>query len=180
MPTDFTLTLKDLYGSSIQEKIELAHELFVAYGSDFLAQNDCAKKIVELSALQKTLSSVMGQDLQMGRLCVACASKPGGGCCSEFMSGENDAVQLFMNLCAGITVAVQRDDGLECCFLGAMGCILAFKPMFCLNYNCQQIKDDNTPAAMGRLDSAAGNLLCSQFQLEQDFLAFLREKHLLT
>jgi hypothetical protein len=48
--------------------------------------------------------------------------------------------------------------------------------MFCLNYNCQQIRQSAGPARMQQLDQAAGRLLQQQYKLEQLLLVFLRQR----
>ena len=64
-------------------------------------------------------------------------------------------------------VARVNENPAECCYLGAAGCIFAFKPMFCLNYNCHRIRATAEGAPLRELERLAGILLGSQYALER-------------
>ena len=91
------------------------------------------------------------------------------------MAGENDVLQLLMNLLAGVQVQVQQDDQQECCFLGMAGCILTMKPRICLNYNCSHIKDKEVARTLLILEQRTAALLVSQVGREQLLLDFFCE-----
>ena len=112
--------------------------------------------------------------MDLGPLCVECASQASGGCCSLYMSGEVDGVQVSLNRLAGLEVRVVREDGTNCVFLGSEGCIFLFKPMFCLNYLCNRIRVSATPENLTELEGLTGRLLGKQFELEQLILNRLR------
>lgn len=166
-------TMQDFYGGSIHARLAVAQRLYADLFPELAADKPFALLLAQAVFYQQDLARVMA-DLDLGALCAVCGVKAGGGCCSSFMAGENDVPQLLINLLAGVPVAVLREDA-ECCFLGARGCLLLFKPMFCLNYNCQQIKQAAGSARMQRLDQAAGRLLQQQYELEQQLLGFLRQ-----
>lgn len=108
--------------------------------------------------------------MELGTLCANCAAMAMGGCCSSIMAAETDSIQLCINLLAGIDVRrVNNEDG-ECCYLGPAGCIFQFKPMFCLNYNCHGIRQKLSISDMQNLETLAGRLLGSQYQLENTIL----------
>ena len=111
--------------------------------------------------------------MELGTLCGTCTAYPAGGCCSRFMSGEVDAIQLCLNSLAGIEVKIAQLYGQACLFLGELGCIFLFKPMFCLNYTCKHIYDSGTPAGLHELEKLTGQLLGKQYQLEQHILYLL-------
>jgi len=131
-----------------------------------------------LQNLRSALAAQMAQ-MQLGTLCSHCASTSGGGCCSSEMAGETDAVQILINLLAGIEVRTLQSDGSACCFLGAEGCIFAFKPMFCLNYNCSHIHSRNTKEQVVELEGAAGKLLSAQYHLENYLVEVITREGLL-
>ncbi|MEN8188834.1 MAG: hypothetical protein ABFS19_03230, partial [Thermodesulfobacteriota bacterium] len=131
----------------------------------------------ELLAREKELTSQM-RSMEMHHTCSHCGSRPGGGCCSLYMAGETDVIQLLMNMMAGVTVEMVNRDGVECCYLGGQGCILPLKPMFCLNYNCEQIQQQSGLEELDRLDQLSGALLQAQHELEKKLIDFLRERDL--
>lgn len=157
------------FHGSVEEKLDLAHQLFSAHGKRLLADKEVISLLQQIQEAEKELHHHMMVTMDLGTLCSGCGAKEGGGCCSLFMAGETDSIQMLMNLLAGIEVKRVRDDGSECCFLDTEGCIFPFKPMFCLNYNCGSIReldrDLNT-----NLERLSGNLLRRQFQLEQNLL----------
>ena len=106
----------------------------------------------------------------MGGQCAACSAHNPGGCCSLEMAGETDALQMLMNMLAGVEIEVAEDKGGACCFLGREGCIFTFKPMFCLNYNCDRIITHIGPARPA-LELLAGRLLGNQYEVEKLLLA---------
>lgn len=108
--------------------------------------------------------------MDMGALCSKCAATPDGGCCSLYMSGETDAIQMAINILAGIEVECVRDDGEQCRFLQEEGCLFRFKPMFCLNYNCSHINEAASSEDSEKLERATGNLLRQQYRIEQYIL----------
>ncbi|MBI4791936.1 MAG: hypothetical protein HY789_04200, partial [Deltaproteobacteria bacterium] len=70
----------------------------------------------------------------------------------------------------GVEVASQRDDTVECCFLGQEGCTLTVKPIFCLNYNCSHILTGNDSMVVKNLEKAAAAVLLAQTAVEKMLL----------
>ncbi len=171
-------SLHDLYAADVGRKIALGHELYGELRLLLGSKGPELQSLAKLLVLAESLRQVMGR-MQIFDLCRACGSRPQGGCCSAEMANETDVILLLINLLAGQQVAVQRADGFECCLLGAAGCSLLFKPMFCLNYNCKKIKSGADRAEMQQLESAAGRLLQEQYLLEQLILRSLRKAQLL-
>jgi hypothetical protein len=169
------LRLSAIYDGPVSERLQLARRLYHLLVDDLLGNGNFVAGMAALNARAAELERHMaGMDL--GPLCSRCATVPDGGCCSLYMAGETDAVQMLMNLLTGIAVEQVRDDGRECVFLGVTGCIFRFKPMFCLNYNCSHIQRTATPEAMRELERLAGALLTEQYALEQLLLATLRNQ----
>lgn len=106
----------------------------------------------------------------MGRQCAACSANNPGGCCSREIAEETDALQMLMNMLAGVEIDMAEDKGEACCFLGREGCIFTFKPMFCLNYNCDRIVT-HIGSARPELELLAGRLLGNQYEVEKMLLA---------
>lgn len=132
---------------------------------------------LDLLAGRVAAVSLAMQAARIPELCTVCAAESAsGGCCSLFMADESDAMLLLANLLAGHKVEVQREDGLECPFLGTSGCSLRFKPIFCLNYLCKRIRQTITVEEQHRLDMASGLLLQGQCRIEELLVAFLHTR----
>lgn len=167
------LSQHDLYDSDCHTKLALAQKLHQTLGTELQTEH-IRLSLTRLKEKARELSELMA-DMGLGRICAACAAKPNGGCCSRAITDENDTVQLLMNLMASIQVEVQRDNGHECLFLGYNGCTLAFKPFYCLNYDCQAIKEQAKAQRGGRYDHLRGALLQEQWRLEQLLLELMAQ-----
>ncbi|PID72805.1 MAG: hypothetical protein CSB34_00395 [Desulfobulbus propionicus] len=163
------LSLEDLYQGSVASRLEIAQRVVNEVGPQLKTDDGFNCEFALLKQYADDLNAHMTH-MDMGSLCAKCAATPSGGCCSLYMSNETDALQLAMNMLAGIEVRFVRDDGEQCCFLGEKGCLFLFKPMFCLNYNCRHIVDAASPEELGQLESLAGKLLGKQYQVEQYLL----------
>ncbi len=159
------------------EKLAKAEDLFREYGKYLLAQDEVSESLVALREAVRNLESHMAA-MNMGKNCSVCAAKPDGGCCSAYMGHENnDSLQLLMNLLAGVDARIVRTDSVECCFLAESGCVLLFKPIFCLNYLCERIQKDSTRSDLKILEGKTGYLLGRQVALEQIIISHLQRFH---
>ena len=163
------VSLQQLYGSPVEAKQLLAEKLHQTYGADFLLNDDLRADLELLQQYASLLNNHM-VEIGMGKLCVLCAASKGGGCCSIYMAGETDAVQMLMNMLIGVTARQTRNDGMGCSYLGERGCLFTFKPMFCLNYNCRNILDTVTPENVRELEQLTGQLLGRQYEVEKKLL----------
>jgi len=166
-----------LYGGTVESRLTASQALFARLAAQLRSDSTFMVRLDLLTHHARAVTTHMAA-MHLGPLCTRCSSEAGGGCCSLFMAGETDALQMLMNLLAGIDVRPVRNDGLECCFLGETGCIFLFKPMFCLNYNCTHIHQAATPEQMQELERLAGTLLTGQYELEQFLLARIRREGL--
>jgi len=156
------------------DKLKKAEEIAKEFGSLLLVEKGVQEQLEKVKAAVGDLDAHMAA-MDMGKTCSSCAATPKGGCCSAYMGHENnDALQLLMNLLAGVDVKLVRDDGVECCFLATAGCILLFKPVFCLNYLCARIRDDSEGNDLSLLEQKTGALLTAQSILEQRLIEFFR------
>ena len=163
------------YSGDVVVKLAVAHDLYGRYGQALVLRPEIMAQLAAVGAAERALQVQMGA-MAMGVTCTQCAGRQGGGCCSRYMAAENDVLQLLMNMLAGFQVSLQHDDGIECCFLGKTGCVLSFKPMFCLNYICSHIKEDGNPSALLLLEQRTGDLLTKQAGMEQLLLDFFCEQ----
>jgi len=157
------------------EKLVKAEKLYLEYGTKLLAVEDIRKALSATRKAVAVLDSHMTA-MQMGKKCSICASTEKGGCCSAYMGHENnDVLQLLMNLLADVVVKCVRDDTIECCFLAEKGCLLLYKPIFCLNYLCERIQTESTVEELAVLEKRTGDLLCSQVALEGLLISALQK-----
>lgn len=167
------LSKKDLYWSDCKTKLAIAKGIHAGLDGR-IVNEQVALSLKRLESLARELSNQM-VDINFGAFCSTCAARPGGGCCSLAMADENDALQILMNLLAGVAVDISRDDGQECHFLGESGCILLFKPIFCLNYDCAALRTCSAEDCFARYGQLRGRLLQEQWHLEQLLMQRLEE-----
>jgi len=158
------------------DKLQQAKKLLQAYG-DKLSQDTKIKEQLALVRGAVLLLDSHMTAMDMGKTCSACAARPDGGCCSAYMGHENnDALLLLMNILAGVDVRIVREDEIECCFLAETGCILLFKPIFCLNYLCRHIQKESKMKQLALLEQKTAALLTAQSRLEQLIVSFLQSQ----
>lgn len=174
-PPPATPLLDRVYTTDVDERLEFAKVLYTELQPLLADDTTFSQKLDTLRQAAREVNQQMA-GMEFSILCPDCAADPRrGGCCSLYMAGETDALQLLLNMLAGITVEQVRDDGRECCYLGETGCILLFKPMFCLNYLCEGIQKGCAPAALAELEKRTGHLLQLQFKMEQELLEIVRQ-----
>jgi len=173
MTTPNDQVMHDCYDGEPGEKLAVARALFADLAGRLAASERFAAALTELRGRSETLAAHM-RAMDLGHLCTRCAAGPGGGCCSAFMAGNTDAIQILINLLLGVTVAEQADSGENCCFLGSRGCLFPVKPIFCLNYNCSHILAGAEPGDLATLYRHAAAVLSLQTEIEAMVLAELR------
>jgi hypothetical protein len=162
------------YSGDVLMKLAAARDLHARHGHALALRPDIMSQLAAMAADERALQAQMGA-MGMGATCTQCAARAGGGCCSRYMAGENDVLQLLMNMLTGVQVTIQQDGPIECCFLGVSGCILTMKSMFCLNYNCSHIKGKEDGATLHLLEQRTGDLLRKQAVLDDLLLDFFCE-----
>ncbi len=170
MATRFELYTR-FYTGDLSLKLTMATSLYERHGETIKALPEVAFHLAVANDAERAVSAQMST-MNLGARCAQCAIQPGGGCCSSFMANENDVLQLLMNLLAGKKVMKQHDNIVNCGLLGTAGCTLTFKPLFCLNYLCSQIKENEKSSSLTRLEQRTGELLQTQIVLEQLLLDF--------
>jgi len=168
--------ISSCYGGNGSEKLKKAEDLFKAYGGKLLQETQIQDQLAVLRNAVSVLDAHM-TTMEMGKTCTACAATSKGGCCSAYMGHENnDVLQLLMNILAGVDVKLVCGNEIECCFLAETGCILAFKPIFCLNYLCWRIQEESDEEQLGLLEQKTGTLLTDQGKFEQLIISFLQSQ----
>ncbi len=166
------------YRGDGEEKLNKAAVLVSSYGSGLSKDTKIQEQLLHVKDVLYRLEIHMAS-IEMGSICSTCAKIPGGGCCSAYMGNENnDVLQLVMNLLAGVDVRMIANNEEECCFLAKTGCILAYKPIFCLNYLCGKIRKKASKTQLRLLEKKTAELLNAQLQLEQSIMFFLQTQEM--
>ncbi len=165
-----------LFFSTVPARLDVAQRLHRQLEALLSADPGFLQLQEDLRCVHAALAAQMVQ-MELGALCSRCGSTA-GGCCSSEMAGETDAVQILINLMAGVDVRIMQSDEEACCFLGTRGCIFFFKPMFCLNYNCSHISRQSGEEQMQELETQTGRLLSAQYRLESYLLEEIAAKGL--
>jgi len=163
------------YSGDIGMKLELAGRFFRLHGEELAQDSQVAAGMTDLRGLHQALRQQM-LVMEMDRTCTRCAQGSGGGCCSVAFAAETDVVQLLMNMLAGVIVDIQQSNGTYCCYLGEKGCIFLFKPIFCLNYNCNIITLGSRRDNLRKLEKLTGLLLRNQQNVENRIIDFFKGK----
>jgi hypothetical protein len=168
-----TILQKKIYGGTVESRLAFGLLLFRKFGNSLTGFTDVSSVLARMQTQESALAAFM-RALLLSRVCSSCAASNGGGCCSRYMAGETDSLQILINLIAGVDVVPVNDNPSECCYLDtAAGCIFAFKPMFCLNYNCQGIRRQLKRSGEQQLEKLTAVLLGSQYELEMLLFRFL-------
>lgn len=164
--------LHQLYNGTLQSRLNFGKALHAQLSHRLMQSPTFAGTFATLRQAADTLAEYMAT-MGMGRQCAACATNNPGGCCSQEIAEETDALQMLMNLLAGVKVDISEGQGKACCFIGTEGCSFMFKPMFCLNYNCTRIIAQIGPAR-SELELLTGRLLGIQYEVEKLLLAGMK------
>lgn len=167
-------TIESLYFGDVSFKIENARRLHREFGDRLRTDREIQEGLSRLVRLERKVTEAM-RSMGMFELCAECGARPTGGCCSAKMANETDSMLLLINLSAGFEVSREQGDDYECCFLGARGCSLNFKPIYCLNYLCRQIYAAASSEQLACIESATaeflGQLVAVEELLRQQLLA---------
>lgn len=162
------------YHGTPAEKLAQARLLQKDLGEHLQADAAFTSELAQLRHRCQALADQM-QAMAMGALCTACATRADGGCCSAYMVGNTDSLQILINLLLGQSVHMRTPADSECCFLGPTGCPFMAKPIFCLNYNCHHILTGSEPADLALLEQRAAAVLSQQTHIESLLLDRLRQ-----
>ena len=159
-----------VYSGTLLSRLQFAGSVHTALSPRIMQDKTFAGSFAALREFADALSRQM-ERMGMGKMCSACSAENRGGCCSRAIAEETDAIQMLMNMLAGINIDIVCGNESECCFLGEEGCSFMFKPMFCLNYNCHKIIAATAPDERSVLEHLTGRVLGKQHEVETMLLA---------
>ncbi|ADW17078.1 hypothetical protein Despr_0904 [Desulfobulbus propionicus DSM 2032] len=169
---DNTRLLQTCYDGTPMDKLARARALLA--GLPAMEHDPCLQAELQQLRRHAELLDEQMRAMHLGPLCSGCAAQPGGGCCSAFMAGNSDALQLLINLLLDVPLAFDAYSGDSCGFLGPRGCRFLIKPIFCLNYNCSHILNSADPADLTLLYQRSGAVLSCQTRIETSLIERLR------
>jgi hypothetical protein len=167
--------LQTFYSGDPAMKLATARTLFAECAAVLPLMPHFIEQLAQLRQDVEVLDAHM-QAMQLGQLCTGCAARPGGGCCSAYMAGNSDVLQIALNLFLGSIVEYQPDEEDRCGFLGQHGCCFLVKPIFCLNYNCSHILASAKPEELHRLYQRVAAVLSQQTEMEGLLLDLIRKQ----
>jgi hypothetical protein len=155
-----------------------------------LSENTLIHTIVKASHLHNTLGRDLLQDTTFLRLlkkldqnieatreemqttgvlseCADCALHGEGTCCGLRTGYKCDSILLFINLLLGRSVSDQPKDPQKCFFLTDKGCSLRARPVICVNFVCNRLRDKIPHEQLVRLQEIAGAELDMLFATEE-------------
>ena len=95
-----TILQKKIYAGTVESRLAFSLLLFRKLGKPLTGLNGVYAALARMRTQESALTAHM-QDLILGKVCSSCAASGGGGCCSRYMAGETDSLQILINLMAG-------------------------------------------------------------------------------
>jgi hypothetical protein len=152
--------------SSIQEKIEQAHNLLQTCGSSLVGDPHIHALLKNLrDCIENTNQSMV--TLGVVAECKNCEEREGGSCCGSGIENKYEAVLLLINLLLGVSLENEKSSANSCYFLGKKGCTLTARHVLCVNYICQKLQKKFTREELIALQTCAGEELDTLFFLHE-------------
>jgi len=159
--------------SSIQKKIELAHNLYATWGNKLLGEShihNLMEKVKQNIETTRRITLALG----IFDMCKHCDEEEGGSCCGAGIENKYSAVLLLINLILGVSLPEKRCKGNSCFFLNENGCALIARHVLCVNYLCSKIKQILTLDELIKIQYTAGNELDTVFILHEAIKKLIR------
>lgn len=161
--------------SSINEKIQQAHNLLETCGSSLLEDRSLRALLHKLrDCIENTNQSMLS--LGVVAECKSCEEKEGGSCCGSGIENKYGVELLLLNLLLEASLPDQQHSPNSCYFLGEKGCKLTARHVLCVNYICEKLKKKLTREQLIVLQTCAGEELDTLFVLNEAIKKRLRAK----
>ena len=153
--------------SSIQKKIEQAHELCSVW-ADLLKEDPFISSLIHKlqSCIQNTRKKMVTLDIVSE--CKRCEEEEGGAsCCGSGIEDKYDTYLLLTNLLLGGSLQNGHPQKNSCYFLGKNGCTLTARHVLCVNYICPKLQQKLNREELIELQTCAGQELDTLFTLTE-------------
>ncbi len=141
-----------------EQAMQTASVLWEAHAASIRRDDRLHAAVDRLAAANQRLSACM-RAARMDKICRLCGEQSSGGCCSASVARQVDEWLLLANRLLGCEPTPQQQDFTTCCFLGAHGCLLAVKPMLCLQYDCRALLSSMDLRRLAEVQDARQSLL---------------------
>lgn len=161
-------------GLSIQDKVELAQNLYTLWG-------DALPKLTHISILLADLKRCIRVsreamlDFGIIEICKHCDEEEGGSCCGAGMENKFDTFLLLVNLLLGVSLPEHHLRTDSCYLLTEKGCILKARLVLCIDFLCDKIVNTLSLEEHLGLQRISGEELVAAFRLYDGIKKFLRE-----
>lgn len=99
--------------------------------------------------------------------CADCAADGAGTCCSERTGNKCDVLLLVINLLLDRTMPVSQRHTGHCYFLSPRGCSLWARPVICINFLCDRLRQNIEHKKLVVLQQIAGREMDALFLVEE-------------
>ena len=160
--------------SSIEEKIQRAHDIFATYGNS-LRHDACIQDLLE--KLQQRIMSSREVMIESGisEACKHCDEEQGGSCCGAGLENKFDVLLLLINILLGVPLPVEHNRPESCYLLTERGCVLKARLVLCVDYLCPKIMERLRHDELVRLQEISGDELTTVFTLYDAIKRFMRK-----
>jgi hypothetical protein len=161
-------------GSSIQDKIKLAQDLYTSWGDALRKQSHIHKLLADLErSLRVSRASML--EFRIIEICKRCDEEEGGSCCGSGMENKIDVFLLLMNLLLGVSLPEHHLRTGSCYLLSDRGCVLKVRLVLCVDFLCDKILIALKGEELLSLQKISGKELVTGFRLYDAIKKFLRQ-----
>ena len=161
-------------GSSIQDKIKLAQDLYTLWGDALRKQSHINKLLADLDGCLRVSRRSM-LEFKIIEICKSCDEEEGGSCCGAGMENKIDSLLLLMNLLLGGSLPEHHLRTGSCYLLGDSGCVLKVRLVLCVDFLCDKILTVLKAEELLSLQKISGEELVTGFRLYDALKKFLRQ-----
>jgi hypothetical protein len=160
--------------SSIQQKIELARDLYAVWG-DKLRNEPYMRDL--LGKLEKSITTSREAMLAFGIVesCKRCDEEEGGSCCGAGLENKFDTYLLLMNLLLDASLPEYHRRPDSCYLLTEEGCMLKARLILCVDFLCPKILSALAREDLIQLQNISGDELVTGFMLYDAIKKFMRQ-----
>jgi hypothetical protein len=162
-------------GSSINQKIESAQDLYAVWGGD-LRRDPAIGDL--LGKLERNIRKSQEAMLSLGivEACKRCDEVEGGSCCGAGLENKFDKFLFLINLLLGVSLPEYHSRPDSCYLLTSRGCILKARLVLCVDYLCPKILGGLRRDELIRLQMISGDELVTVFMLYDAVKRFFKLK----